>query len=208
MQEIVPYQSGEAALEALDNGGRFYNIFTAASDGEITAAELAKVAGSFMDFQRMFLYLDLATEHLSEPDRATVVAALSADLRQSYDLERPRHFTVSEACDHGVPAQSAIVAGTPRHVDSRTRFSYFMMIPVQTGNVSSMMMVPIMDQYDVYEVRDEAQGTDYLVAHGRGVDRLPEVRMQLAGVIKELQQNDESTGDHRHFLDLIYYTRS
>ena len=50
MQGIVPYQSGEAALEALDSGGRFYNIFSDASDGEITAAELAKVAVSFMDF--------------------------------------------------------------------------------------------------------------------------------------------------------------
>lgn len=82
-----------------------------------------------------------------------------------------------------------------------------MMIPIQTGGVSNMMMIPIMDQYDVYEVRDDEQGSEYLVAHGRGTDRLPETRMRLAGVIKELQRDEKSEGDHRHFLDLIYYAR-
>ena len=47
MQKIIPYRDYAGALEALDNGGRFYNIFTHAKDDEVSLAELAKVAGVF-----------------------------------------------------------------------------------------------------------------------------------------------------------------
>ena len=36
MKKIIPYKSSNEALTALDNGGRFYNIFTKAGDGVIT----------------------------------------------------------------------------------------------------------------------------------------------------------------------------
>ena len=47
MQDVIPYTNYAGAPEALDNGGRFYNIFTKAQDDEVSLVELAKVAGVF-----------------------------------------------------------------------------------------------------------------------------------------------------------------
>ena len=44
MQDVIPYTNYAGAPEALDNGGRFYNIFTKAEDDEVSLAELAKGA--------------------------------------------------------------------------------------------------------------------------------------------------------------------
>ena len=47
MKHIVPYRTLKGALNALDNGGRFYNVFTKAKDEVITDSELCKAAGVF-----------------------------------------------------------------------------------------------------------------------------------------------------------------
>lgn len=44
MREVQPYRTERGLLKALDNGGRFFNIFTKAGDAQITRAELAKAA--------------------------------------------------------------------------------------------------------------------------------------------------------------------
>ncbi len=36
MKDVIPYTNYTSALEALDNGGRFYNLFTKADDEEIS----------------------------------------------------------------------------------------------------------------------------------------------------------------------------
>ena len=56
MKKVNPYKSQAAALKSLDNGGRFFNVLTKADDGQITSAELSKVAGAFSNKQLMNLY--------------------------------------------------------------------------------------------------------------------------------------------------------
>ena len=46
MRELVPYKTLHGAQKALDNGGRFYNLFSAAADAIIEPSELARAAGS------------------------------------------------------------------------------------------------------------------------------------------------------------------
>ena len=77
MRKIMPYKTQRNALAALDNGGRFYNIFTEADDGEISTAELARVAGAFTDKQKMFLYLDMALAGLDQDAAHIVINSMS-----------------------------------------------------------------------------------------------------------------------------------
>ena len=207
MQQITPYRTKNGALTALDNGGRFYNLFTKANDGEISMAELGKVAGAFVDTQRMFLYFEMALAHLDAADTEAVIAAMSGELRSLHHQCAPLRMSVARAREHGHAAQSVIVTGIPHHVDSKTEFSGFIMIPIQTGNVTSMTMIPIMDQYDVYEVRDEETDSDFLIAHARGSRQLPATPLRLGGVIKELQKKDDDS-KHRFFLETLFYSHA
>jgi len=52
MKKVNPYRYVDEALSSLDNGGRFYNIFTKAMDGIISKSELGKVGGVFNDKQK------------------------------------------------------------------------------------------------------------------------------------------------------------
>ena len=42
MREIRPYKTVRGATRALDNGGRFFNLFAKAGDDIVDSAELAK----------------------------------------------------------------------------------------------------------------------------------------------------------------------
>jgi len=205
MKKIEVYRTLRGAKSALDNGGRFYNIFTDADDGQIEPAELAKVAGVFTDRQKMCLYVDMALTGLKQSEADSVIQAMTPELQLQYRQNRPQHYTPAQANRSGITGTSAIVAGVPQHVDSRTVFQGFIMVPMSTGNVTTLMMIPISDRYDVYEVRDQETEDEFLVAHARGSYQLPETHTVLGGILKEVKGDDSNKPKHSLFLDTIYY---
>lgn len=66
MREIKPYKTLKGAKAALDNGGRFLNLFARAGDDRITSDELTKAAGVFLHESLAFLFLDMALADLPE----------------------------------------------------------------------------------------------------------------------------------------------
>lgn len=84
MKQIVPYKTLQGALNALDNGGRFYNVFTKAKDEVITDSELYKAAGVFSGKAHVFLFFELALSDLPKADRDQVIQCLSPELRSAY----------------------------------------------------------------------------------------------------------------------------
>ena len=50
-------------------------------------------------------------------------------------------------------------------IDSKSDFKGFIMIPISTGSVMTFSMVPIIDQYDVYEIRETEIDQSFLIAH-------------------------------------------
>lgn len=60
MREVQPYRTERGLLKILDNGGRFFNIFTRAGDDQITRAELAKAAGTFGSAPKAALFFEMA----------------------------------------------------------------------------------------------------------------------------------------------------
>ncbi len=208
MEKIEPYRTLEEALRALDNGGRFYNILTKADDGEITPAEIGKAAGIFNDKQQMVLFLELATSRLTEQEKAALAAKLEDDLQARYQKYKPREFLPSEAGIQEALAANVIITGVPKHVESKTEFSGFVMVPIMVGKVMTLMPIPINQQYDVYELRDEVLADTFLIAHAKGEDKLPEERIRVGGVIKELKADKEEREASRTFLEAVYYTEA
>ena len=65
MREVHPYKTEGRMLKALDNGGRFFNVFTKAGDDRITRAELAKAAGVFRSSPKAVLFFEMGELALS-----------------------------------------------------------------------------------------------------------------------------------------------
>ena len=207
MQNVIPYKHYGGALKALDNGGRFYNIFTKAKDDEVSPVELAKVAGVFSDKQKMFLFYEMAVRELGESDKQSLFDSLSEDLQAAYVEHRPQNLLPSEADSKGVASKAAILTGYPRFVKDKTVFNGFIMIPISTGKTFTFIMIPIMDQYDIYELTDDSSSEKTFIANVRGSERLPVELSRFGGILKETSLDEEGKKRDRLFLEALYYTR-
>ena len=205
MKRIEPYKNFNEAIQSLDNGGRFYNLLTKADDGIISKAELGKVGGVFNNIQKMILFLELAASRLNPKDRVAIIARLDSDLKNAYEKYQPQRLLASEANALGIVSCNAIVTGVPKHVKTSKQFNGFILIPVSTGKVTAFTVVPLIEKYDVYEIRDELSDSEFLIAHARGSRRLPEERLEIAGIIKELKASKTEEKGSKIFLEALYH---
>ncbi|MBL4708909.1 MAG: hypothetical protein JKY48_10780 [Flavobacteriales bacterium] len=204
MKRITPYENITEAIKSLDNGGRFYNILTQANDGVISKAELGKVGGLFNDKQQMILFFELAISKLSETKKEEVTCKLDTEMLSNYQIHKPKYFLPSEAKIKGEISSNAIITGIPQLKESKSDFKGFIMVPIMAGNVMTFSMIPIIDQYDVYELRDEKTDHHFIIAHAKGSEKLPERKMKVAGVLKELKIDKEGSSSTK-FLEAVYY---
>ena len=201
MKKIEPYKNINEATLSLDNGGRFYNVLTKSDDGIISTSELGKVAGLFIDKQKMVLFLDLAISNFDVNAKEKIVNSLDVSLRSTYEKYKSQEFLPSEAYDKGILSSNSIITGFPKKIDSKSDFNGVIIIPV--GN--SMIAIPLIDKYDVYEIRDEVSDDTFLIAHARGSIVLPEKKIKVAGVLKELKSNKNEKKTSKKFLEALYY---
>ena len=201
MKKIEPYKNINEATLSLDNGGRFYNVLTKSDDGIISSSELGKVAGLFIDKQKMVLFLDLAISNFDVNTKEKIVDSLDVSLRSTYEKYKSHELLPSEAYDKGILSSNSIITGFPKKIDSKSDFNGVIIIPV--GN--SMIAIPLIDKYDVYEIRDEVSDDTFLIAHARGYIVLPEKKIKVAGVLKELKSNKNEKKTSKKFLEALYY---
>jgi hypothetical protein len=199
----MPYRTARGALKALDNGGRFFNLFAHAGDEVVDAVELARAAGVFSSGIEAFLHFDMALMDLAPEERGQVVAALAPDLLARYTAERPTILAPSAVEAQGRAGSPTIVTGYPVFVEDRTEFRGFVMLVVKT-----VMIIPIYDQFDVYEVFDtpECRSPRTVIATARGSKRLDGVVTRFGGILKELYFEDHTSKDHGYYLEVAYYT--
>lgn len=205
MKEIAPYTNSAEAMEALDNGGRFYNLMSKANDGLITKAELAKVGGLFNDAQKMMLFLDMSLSKLDAKASGGIRASLEPSLQKAYQKYQPKWLSIPEANSIEHLASGLIVKGIPTLKESKSEFSGFIMVPISTGSTTTFTMIPLIDQYDVYELRDEESAQNFLIAHARGKKKLPQKTLQVAGILKELKSQEEEQSPQNVFLEVVYH---
>jgi hypothetical protein len=203
MRQLKPYQTVSGAKRALDNGGRFYNLWAQAGDDVVDAGELARAAGVYSSDIRAFVHFEMALMELPEEQRADVHSMLSPALQDRIRKSRPRILSPSVVESEGAAGVPAIVTGYPSFVEDRTQLQAFIVLvtPVIT-------LIPIVDQFDVYEVHDTPEQTEprTLIATVRGSKRLDGVYARFGGVLKELQFEDKTGKDHGLYLEAMYYT--
>ena len=209
MRELKPYRTLHGLQKAIDNGGRFYNILTDADDQVVTRAELAKAAGVFSAGASAFLFLEMAQQDLGPAERASILDLLDPELRKDYRKNKPQSMQPSEIEVQATAGRSTIVEGFPRFVEQKTEFSGFIMIPIVTGKITTFTMIPIFDQYDVYEVFDDRRlrKPNSMVATARGKRLEHQGRIRFGGILRKLTFKDETKKTHKFYLETLFYTK-
>jgi hypothetical protein len=205
MREIRPYKTVRGARKALDNGGRFFNLFARADDDVVDPAELAKAAGVYSSGMKALLFFEMALMGLSSDERTEVTGLLSPELRTRYAAQRPRILAPSAVESEGQAGLPAIVSGYPVFVENRSEFRGFIVIVVHVA----VVLLPIIDQFDVYEVFDtpDLREPKTVIATTRGSRRLEGVYARFGGVLKELYFDDKTGKAHGLYLEAMYYAR-
>lgn len=197
MEKIKPFSDSAEAIASLDNGGRFYNIFTHAHDNVISQAEADKSAGGFAGKQRAILFLELATSRLNEQSAGEVISKFDDTLKANFTKYKSQVLLPSEVEAKGTIGSNLIVSGVPKLTDGKKTLSGFIMVP--TG--SAFTMIPLVDVYDIYEIRDEAGSL--LIAHQKGEEQLPESKVTVGGVLKESDPEEDKPAGK--FLEVEYW---
>ncbi|SFU40077.1 hypothetical protein SAMN05216480_102265 [Pustulibacterium marinum] len=205
MKALVPYTSVTEALPALDNGGRFYNWSSKANDGEITEAEVAKTGQIYIGTQKLILYLEMMLLGLSHNEQQSILNRLSPDLTKAYRKYQPKCWLPSQVQQSGVAASNAIVTGIPKLIDKKSEFQGFIMIPIAAGSTTVMTMIPLIEAYNVYELRDEATSETFIIAHTKQNAPLPEQRVVVGGILKKLKSDAKDTEEKQLFLEVQYH---
>ena len=203
MRQLSPYRTVQGARRALDNGGRFYNLFTRAGDNVVEGVELARAAGVYSSDAMAFLYFEMALMDLAPEQQKEVRSLLAPDLRARLETKRPRELLPSQVEPEGRAGFPAIVTGYPRFVEDKTQLRGFI-IPV----APIIATVPIVDEFDVYEVFDTADKAypRTLIATVRGSKRLQGSCTRFGGVFKELEFEDKTSRHHGLYIEAAYYT--
>ena len=205
MKKIKPYFAINEAIKSLDNGGRFYNIQTKAKDGIINQSELGKVGGIFNDKQQMILFLEMSILKLNQADKNSIISTLDCDLKKTYQKYKSQELLPSEAHSKGILSSNAIITGIPKLIDSKSDFNGFIMFPIMSGNVTTFMMIPLIDEYYIYELRDEKSSETFLIAHSKDSEKFSNKKIIAGGVLKELKTNEEEDTANEIFLEIIYH---
>ncbi len=203
MRQIRPYRTLQGAQSALDNGGRFYNLWSKAGDEVVDARELARAAGVYSSDIKAFLHFEMALMDLPDEQQQVVLSLLSPDLRQKLETRGPTVLMPSLVESDGSAGLPTIVSGYPSFIEDKSEFRGFILLVVPI-----ITMIPIMDQYDVYEVYDTPERTEprTVVATVRGSKRLDGLYCRFGGVLKELHFEDKTGKDHGLYLEAMFYT--
>jgi hypothetical protein len=209
MREIKPYKTLTGLAKAIDNGGRFYNFFSHAQDNMVSRGELAKAAGVFCAGANAFLFLEMAQQELPPMDQASAVQMLEPDLRKKYRRQRPKTMIPSSVDAKGKAGTSVIVTGYPRFVEQKSEFNGFVMIPITIGEMTTYSMVPIFDQFDLYEVFDDKsmKKPSSVIAKSRGKRLEHDGPVRFGGTLRKLQAKKGEKSVHVFYLEAVFYTR-
>ena len=210
MKQVKPYRTVSGAARALDNGGRFYNVFTAAGDEVVSKTELKKAAGGRATWPLAILYFEMSILALSASEQSQLAQMLDPELK---DL-RHKHVptTVSPADFANVAAQlkdqAVIVAGRAQHVKDVSRYGGMIMIPIVAGSVTTFMTIPITEQFNVFKVTDHnsSEGDGTHIAVPKKHPPLEGRTVRFGGTVKQFEES-ETDEPGQFYLEVSYYTR-
>lgn len=203
MKPVQPFATRDELQQAVDNGGRFYHLFSHAGDQMISKGELAKAAGVVCNPRRSIMFLELAWRDLSRGDRDTLIDMLEPKLREQVDELRPLELQPSQVENREEAGEAVVIAGWPAFAREKLDT---VMIPMMIGNVMTMM--PIQSTFHVYEVFDEEDrsGKSTLATMPVDSELLEETPTRFAGFLRDLKSGDDSDSTHHYYLETVFYT--
>lgn len=209
MRQVIPFTDRFELQQAIDNGGRFYNLFSKAGDSVVTKGELAKAAGVCGADVRAILFLEFAKWELDPYDQTWILDLLEPKLRDRYESFQLKHWMPSQVAMEGAAGSAAITTGYPRFLKDQTQFNGFMMIPISTGTVTTFTMVPLYKNFDLYEVFDDEsmQSANCLIAVEKDLLFDQNGPIRFGGILRELKTKEDEPS-HPFFLETYYYTSS
>lgn len=204
MEQITLFKSASQAIDNLDNGGQFYNIFTKADDDLISQSEVSKVAGASLQKQKAVLFLNLAMSKLSAREQQEIEGRFDDKLSDNFQKYSPQSINSNAELESLDAGTGVIISGTPRKIEGEGIISGFISIPV----IDVFTLIPISETYIVYEIKDEVSGEAVLVAHDKDTGLLPESPIKIAGVIKQFQLTQEDESEFQKFIEVDFYTEN
>jgi hypothetical protein len=142
---------------------------------------------------------------LTKQDQVDIISKLDDKLRKDFLKYKAQELMASEAEERGVLSANAVITGIPTIKDSKSEFKGIILIPISTGKSMTFIPIPIIDQYDIYEIRDDYSSETFLIAHYHGKDKLPAEKIKVAGVLKKLEVKIDGVKNYQKFLEINYY---
>ncbi len=155
------------------------------------------------------LFFEMAQQALAPHARTRAVAALGPKARNDRKKFLPVMLRPSLVESKGRAGGCVIVEGYPRFLKNKTEFTGMLMIPIVSGSVTTFVMVPLYDQFDVYEVFDDRrmQRPYCVLATTRGAKFPTGDPVRLGGILRELKAKKKTERQHKFYLEACYYTR-
>ncbi len=205
MKLIDPYSSFAEAIESFDNGGNFFNLFSHSKDGVVSPAELGKVAGVTFDKQSLILFLVMSISKLDNSSREKILARLDVSLFKQYEKPQPVHMSIEQLDETGKPGISATLVGIPKRIGSKEDFGGMIMVPIIVGSITTFTTIPMVNTYEVYELKSDYSDKTAIIAHPKEHGSLPERKLKLGGILTSLNKSDHVTHPDQVFMELQYY---
>ena len=204
MREIKPYKTLQGAKAALDNGGRFFNLYARAGDDRITSDELTKAAGAFLNESLAYLFLDMALKDLPESQRQQVVSMLTPQVAARYRKRGPASISASQAAGKNKPGDLVIIEGSPAYVaDVIQKRQTFLFLAD-----GAMIPIWIDEHFQTYDLKDGAgkAGGALPMIMSRRAKRLEKVPARFGGALREftLEGKPKTKGV---YFEPVYFTR-
>ena len=202
MELIKPFTSASQAIDLLDNGGKFYNIFTKADDDIISPSEVGKLAGVTFEKQKAVLYLQLALSKLTSREQLEVEGCFDDTLADNFQKYHAHELNSAEAVHAEKIASNVLVKGSAVKLEEEGYVIGYVQIPI----VDTFTLIPFSESYTVYELKTEGSDTGILIAHNKDVAELPAGPLTIAGVVKEFQLEEGESSQTQKFIEVNYYT--
>ena len=199
---VRPYSTLAGAKAALDNGGRFWNLFSSAGDDRVSKGELAKAAGVLLNEAKSFLFFDMAVTKLSADEKAQVVAMLTPKQARRYREHGPKTLSPAEVAKQ--PAKALVITeGVPKFLRQITILQQGV---IMVGKAT----VPVTHRWphDLYEVLDPFSGSPsgLRLAIWQNVTRLAEVPTRFGGRLWEFRIAEDQGETKELLLQPSYHT--
>lgn len=203
MREIKPYKTLQGAKAALDNGGRFFNLWARAGDDRITSDELTKAAGVFGNELIAFLFLDMAIADLPKAQQQEVTDLLAPRVAERYRQKCPNILKPSQAVK-AKPGTPVIVEGVPTYVEDAVQLRH-------TFIFSDGAMIPILidEHYQTYDLSDDQtkRGLPLPMIVARQVKRRETGAARYGGLLKEFTLEGKPKRKKGVYFQPVYFTR-